>query len=158
MIVLFKGLEYIFSQRGHPLLIVDGFLYRKNRGSYWRCIRCTKYKCRSRLILKRNEPPITIEDHTHGPETEKIAWGRKVLDTIKHEEDVPFQKIKIPARNRHCDVDYYQSDVVDLDVDVDGVSVSDADGCHDKLMSPHVDDNTSFVVNFDEHTENVVVN
>lgn len=153
--LLFKGLEYIFSQRGHPLLIVEGFLYRKNRGSYWRCIRCTKYKCRSRLILKRNEPPITIEEHTHGPETEKIAWGRKVLDTIKHDDDVPFQKIKIPARNRHCDVDFYQSDVNDVTVGGGRGEATDVDH-HDKLVVlPRVDDNCGFVVNFVEPTENV---
>nr|XP_029723725.1 modifier of mdg4-like isoform X34 [Aedes albopictus] len=97
------GLDFIFSQRGHPLLVVDNFLYRKNRGHYWRCIRCTKFKCRSRLIVKPGQKPARIEDHSHGPETEKISWGRTVMENVKsHEQgDIVFR-----MRQPHCKVDY----------------------------------------------------
>ncbi|XP_029723815.2 uncharacterized protein LOC115264271 [Aedes albopictus] len=98
-----SGLDFIFSQRGHPLLVVDNFLYRKNRGHYWRCIRCTKFKCRSRLIVKPGQKPARIEDHSHGPETEKISWGRTVMENVKsHEQgDIVFR-----MRQPHCKVDY----------------------------------------------------
>ncbi|XP_035900375.1 modifier of mdg4-like isoform X11 [Anopheles stephensi] len=72
--------EYIQSQRGYPLLVIKGFLYRKNRGRYWRCIRCTKYKCRSRVTLKDNGVALCSGKHTHGPETAKIQMGRKLRD------------------------------------------------------------------------------
>lgn len=78
-----SGLDFIYSQRGRPLIVVDNYLFRKNRGNYWRCIRCTKHKCKSRLILRDgNERPLIIESHTHGPEKEKIEWGRKVKSTV----------------------------------------------------------------------------
>uniref|UniRef100_A0A182JNK1 FLYWCH-type domain-containing protein n=1 Tax=Anopheles christyi TaxID=43041 RepID=A0A182JNK1_9DIPT len=72
--------EYIPSQRGYPLLVVQNYLFRKNRGKYWRCIRCTKYNCRSRVILKE-DMVVNIGKHTHGPETAKIQMGRKIRDS-----------------------------------------------------------------------------
>lgn len=80
----FQGMDFIYSQRGKPLIVIDNYLYRKNRGAYWRCIRCTKYKCKSRLILRPNQDPIVAEKHSHGPEREKINWGRKVKSTAGH--------------------------------------------------------------------------
>lgn len=76
------GLEFIYSQRGRPLLVVDNYLFRKNRGSYWRCIRCTKNRCKCRLILRPGRDPVVVEQHSHGPETEKITFGRKVKTTM----------------------------------------------------------------------------
>lgn len=73
-------MDFIYSQRGRPLIVIDGYLYRKNRDAYWRCIRCTKFKCKSRLILRPGRDPVCIERHSHGPENEKIEWGRKVND------------------------------------------------------------------------------
>lgn len=81
---ILPGLEYIFSQRGYPLLVVDNYLFRKNRGPYWRCIRCTKDKCKCRIILQENQTPRVVDVHTHGPETEKINFGRKVRQTVVH--------------------------------------------------------------------------
>uniref|UniRef100_A0A182S6H5 BEN domain-containing protein n=1 Tax=Anopheles maculatus TaxID=74869 RepID=A0A182S6H5_9DIPT len=72
--------EYIRSQRGYPLLVLKNFLFRKNRGRYWRCIRCTKYKCRSRVTLKDDGVVLYSGKHTHGPETAKIQMGRKLRD------------------------------------------------------------------------------
>lgn len=76
------GLEFIYSQRGRPLLVVDNYLFRKNRGSYWRCIRCTKNRCKCRLILRPDREPVVIEQHSHGSETEKITFGRKVKTSM----------------------------------------------------------------------------
>lgn len=75
---MLSNLEYICSQRGRPLIVIDGYLYRKNRDTYWRCIRCTKFKCKARLILRPGRDPVCIETHSHGPEHEKIEWGRKI--------------------------------------------------------------------------------
>ncbi|XP_059611369.1 modifier of mdg4-like isoform X26 [Phlebotomus argentipes] len=78
-----QGLDFIYSQRGHPLLIIGDYLYRHNRGHYWRCIGCTKFNCRSRTILKPGRPPWCIGMHTHPPETEKIKCGRKMKSADK---------------------------------------------------------------------------
>lgn len=78
-------MDFIYSQRGRPLIVVDGYLFRKNRGAYWRCIRCTKYRCKSRLILREGRVPLCIEKHSHGPEKEKIEWGRKVRSNVGYQ-------------------------------------------------------------------------
>ncbi|CRK91977.1 CLUMA_CG005563, isoform F [Clunio marinus] len=92
-------LHYITSQRKKPLLIVNDFLYRRNRDNYWRCIRCTSHKCRASLILNANEVvTLCITDHTHLPETEKLRnrelmpFNISVLENYmqepKHEKDI----------------------------------------------------------------------
>lgn len=81
-----SGLEFIYSQRGRPLLIINNYLFRKNRGSYWRCIRCSKNRCKSRVILRDGEPPLVVERHSHGPESEKISFGRKVKSSMSSTE------------------------------------------------------------------------
>lgn len=101
-IFIFQGLDFIYSQRGHPLIVIDNYLYRKNRGAYWRCIRCTKHKCKSRLILRPNQSPIVAEGHTHGPEREKISWGRKVKSTIAVKQD--HGKVTLTKRQPQFDV------------------------------------------------------
>ncbi|XP_063705186.1 modifier of mdg4-like isoform X14 [Culicoides brevitarsis] len=101
-----QNFEFIYSQRGHPLLIdADNFLYRKNRGVYWRCIRCTKYQCKSRLILRKNMPPVRIESHSHGPETEKIAHGRQFMKNLELSSGLVDQPILL-QRQKHCNVDF----------------------------------------------------
>lgn len=66
-------LQYIHSQRKRPLLIVNDFLYRRNRQNYWRCIRSTSQKCRASLILGDNDyVTLCIVDHTHAPEKDKL--------------------------------------------------------------------------------------
>lgn len=80
------GLEFIYSQRGRPLLVVNNYLFRKNRGSYWRCIRCTSCRCKCRLILRAGAAPLVAEQHSHGPETEKIEFGRRVRSTMSTAE------------------------------------------------------------------------
>lgn len=108
------NLEFIYSQRGHPLLIIDSYLYRKNRGVYWRCIRCTKYQCKSRIILRNNLPPIRIETHSHGPETEKINYGRQFLKNLNlHSQN---HQAVILQRQKHCKVDFVN--IIDDDEDI----------------------------------------
>lgn len=119
------GFEYIYSQRGRPLIIVDNYLFRKNRGSYWRCIRCTKNRCKCRLILRAGQAPEVVERHSHGPETEKINFGRKVKcsmstnsimvqgdnennvgDTFKTSSG-PLEAVQLYLRHPHFDVESF---------------------------------------------------
>lgn len=102
----FQGMDFIYSQRGKPLIVIDNYLYRKNRGAYWRCIRCTKYKCKSRLILRPNQDPIVAEKHSHGPEREKINWGRKVKSTAGHK--LGSGRILLTKRQPQFDVEEEQ--------------------------------------------------
>ncbi|XP_052889608.1 modifier of mdg4-like isoform X23 [Anopheles moucheti] len=101
--------EYILSQRGYPLLVMKNFLFRKNRGRYWRCIRCTKFKCRSRVTLKDNGVALYSGKHTHGPETAKIQMGRKLRDNEAQQllndgsSAVPYRYYL--TRQPHCKVD-----------------------------------------------------
>lgn len=68
----FKGLQCVVSQRKKPLIIIEGFLYRRNRDNYWRCIRCSSQKCRASLILNDDSYTLCITEHTHEPETDKL--------------------------------------------------------------------------------------
>uniref|UniRef100_A0A8W7P9Z4 BTB domain-containing protein n=1 Tax=Anopheles coluzzii TaxID=1518534 RepID=A0A8W7P9Z4_ANOCL len=105
--------EFILSQRGYPLLVVGNFLFRKNRDKYWRCIRCTKHKCRSRCIIKDKGVVVNIGKHTHGPETAKIQMGRNIRDSAEDDplaSDDCFGKLKAAKhkpflpRQSHCKV------------------------------------------------------
>lgn len=58
-------------------MLFKRYLYRLNRGVYWRCIRCTKYQCKSKLILRQNQDPLCVGEHSHGPEDEKIDRGKE---------------------------------------------------------------------------------
>lgn len=67
------GLQYIYSQRKRPLLIINDFLYRRNRQNYWRCIRSTSQKCRASLILQGTDlVTLCITEHTHPAEKDKL--------------------------------------------------------------------------------------
>lgn len=78
--LLITGLEYIYSPRGIPLVILDNYLYRKNRGRYWRCFRFAKFNCTARLTISTNGSiRLAGGAHTHDREHEKINQGRKVL-------------------------------------------------------------------------------
>ena len=108
-------MDFIYSQRGRPLIVVDGYLYRKNRGAYWRCIRCTKYRCKSRLILRPDRDPVCIEKHSHGPEKEKIEWGRKIRSNVVFDSPTSaeetdsrqssLKKVIFLPRSHHFDAD-----------------------------------------------------
>ena len=89
-----SNIYFIQSQRKKPLLIVNDYLYRRNRDSYWRCIRCTSQKCRASLILSDSEfVTLCITDHTHPPETDKIrnkekyAFDSSILESIKADKE-----------------------------------------------------------------------
>lgn len=139
LFVLLQGLDFIYSQRGRPLLVVDNYLYRKNRGKYWRCIRCTKYKCRSRLILTEGNKAQVIEKHTHGPERDKIDWGRKVKTSMPKifKASIDTMAVQLCTRQPHFDSEIIKAaeedvDDEDDDDDCDGTTVVAAANVNDK--------------------------
>lgn len=82
----------IYSQRKRPLLIVNNYLYRKNRDNYWRCVRCTSQKCRASLILNSySNVTLCILEHSHPAETDKINKSAKVY--LQDAESLPNSKI-----------------------------------------------------------------
>lgn len=60
--------SFIRSQRGAPLIVHDGFVYRCERKiesrTYWLCIRYKGHKCNARLILTGNRVHKAT-DHNH---------------------------------------------------------------------------------------------
>lgn len=56
------------SQRGAPLIVCQGFVYRCERKisnkTYWLCIRYKGHKCKARLILRGNEV-VKQTSHNH---------------------------------------------------------------------------------------------
>lgn len=59
---------FMKSQRGAPLIVYNGFVYRCERKisnkTYWLCIRYKGQKCKARLILRGNEI-IKQTNHNH---------------------------------------------------------------------------------------------
>lgn len=79
-------MDFIYSQRGHPLIILNNFVYRKNRRNYWRCVKAATHKCTARLIVSNGT--ITKFDgyHLHDVDLKRIEKGRTVRKAIKIEE------------------------------------------------------------------------
>lgn len=49
---------------------------------------------------------MRIETHTHGPETEKINYGREFLKNLSESVPTNENQIQILQRQKHCKVDY----------------------------------------------------
>ncbi|KAL9893471.1 modifier of mdg4 isoform 16-T21 [Glossina fuscipes fuscipes] len=60
----FTNMKYIYSRRGRPEIVLNNYLYRKNREKYWRCLRFSQHKCRASLIIDANQ---TIENCLKNP-------------------------------------------------------------------------------------------
>uniref|UniRef100_A0A1A9VHY4 FLYWCH-type domain-containing protein n=1 Tax=Glossina austeni TaxID=7395 RepID=A0A1A9VHY4_GLOAU len=70
-------LKYIYSQRGHPLIVLNNYLYRKNRGKYWRCLVSYKYGCKASLVVDATEVKV-MGKHNHVEDLRKISQYRKI--------------------------------------------------------------------------------
>lgn len=70
-----ENLEFIRSQRGAPLLVNDGFIYRCERmtpcRSYWLCIGYKRHKCNGRIICQGNEV-VKCTFHIHNQEWQRV--------------------------------------------------------------------------------------
>uniref|UniRef100_A0A1A9WMN2 FLYWCH-type domain-containing protein n=1 Tax=Glossina brevipalpis TaxID=37001 RepID=A0A1A9WMN2_9MUSC len=67
----FTNIKYIYSQRGRPEIVLNNYLYRKNREKYWRCLRFSQHKCRASLIIDANRVRV-YRDHNHEDETKTL--------------------------------------------------------------------------------------
>jgi hypothetical protein len=81
-------LEYLASQKGHPLLYYDGFVYKKDRVSkdtqHWRCVETSKLNCFARISTEGDavkDIPGQLRDHNHAPDV-CAANVRKVRTTV----------------------------------------------------------------------------
>lgn len=79
-------MEIIYSQRGHPLIVYHNFVYRKNRGKYWRCINDNSLKCSARLTISNGRITKFVGYHSHDVDLKKIAKGRKLRQAISNNE------------------------------------------------------------------------
>lgn len=74
-------LSFIRSQRGAPLLVHSGFVYRCERKStersYWLCTGYKRFKCTGRIICHGNAM-VKATMHIHDPEWARI--GKTVLE------------------------------------------------------------------------------
>lgn len=70
-----ENLGFIRSQRGAPLLVHDGFIYRCERmtpcRSYWLCIGYKRHKCNGRIICQGNEV-VKCTFHIHNQEWQRV--------------------------------------------------------------------------------------
>lgn len=71
-----KPLAFIRSQRGAPLLVNAGFVYRCERKSatrtYWLCVGYKRFKCNARIICEGNRHVKRTMHYSHIPETDRI--------------------------------------------------------------------------------------
>ncbi|XP_073819442.1 modifier of mdg4-like isoform X9 [Musca autumnalis] len=91
-----QALQYIYSPRGIPLLILDNYLYRKNREKYWRCCRFAKYQCKARLTISNSNYIRMGGVHNHEREYDQIRQGRKLMKKSGKKtsyNDMPIRKI-----------------------------------------------------------------
>lgn len=60
-----------------------------------------------------------IENHTHGPEREKIDWGRKVRTALPAKNDKKFdaEPVQLRTRQPHFDSESLKMDVSNDDDD-----------------------------------------
>lgn len=91
-------MEYIYTPRGTPLVILDDYLYRNNREKYWRCFRFIKYSCKARLIIDAFGLIKTAGIHTHEREYEKINFGRKLLKSWSNSTEKVYKLPNIPMK------------------------------------------------------------
>lgn len=70
-IAAFTNIKYIYSRRGRPEIVLNNYLYRKNREKYWRCLRFSQHKCRASLIIDANQVRV-FRDHNHEDESKTL--------------------------------------------------------------------------------------
>src|SRR5256885_1467486 len=79
-------LELTTSQKGKPLLIIKGHLFRKEKNSnekqIWRCVNYDKSKCKARCHTIENEIMSEEGEHNHVPDPAKIK-AKEVIKEIK---------------------------------------------------------------------------
>ena len=84
-----EQLEFIRSQRGAPLMVYQGFVYRCERvagaKSYWLCVSYKKMKCTARLIYEGNQLLKTTM-HTHETEWKRVQNSTIELKSLEDDD------------------------------------------------------------------------
>lgn len=72
-------LTFIRSQRGAPLLVHDGYVYRCERKSakrtYWLCVGYKRFKCNARIICEGNRFVKATVHYNHDADADRIERG-----------------------------------------------------------------------------------
>lgn len=79
-------MELIRSDRGRKKLVLEGFLYAHDRlcmdgREMWRCDRRTE--CKARIHTQGGRLIQRINEHTHGPDTDKIRQAKSYMEVIR---------------------------------------------------------------------------
>ena len=82
-------LEFVKSNKGRDLLLVDGYTFRYEKTikekSHWKCTDYDKFKCRARC-------------HTEGKDIVKVSVHNHVPDAAKVEIRKTIEKMKVQAK------------------------------------------------------------
>ena len=92
-------LKYIYSPRGTPLVLLDNYLYRNNRGKYWRCFNFIKHRCKARLIIDQLGLVKKTGEHTHEQVHGRINFNRDFIKVSGNNATLKV-KPKLKKKNR----------------------------------------------------------
>lgn len=98
-------LEFIKSNKGRDLLVVDGYTFRRDkavkRKSYWKCSDYDKFKCRSRCRTEGDDI-VKVSTHNHVPDSAKVEVRRamtKVKAQAKATQEATHQIVAATLRD-----------------------------------------------------------
>ena len=80
-------LEYQSSQKGKPMLVLDGFLFVKEKGVIgdkvsWKCSNYFNMRCAARVQTNRDEVVRRVHEHNHAADIAKVE-AKAVLQNMK---------------------------------------------------------------------------
>lgn len=78
-------------------MLLDNYLYRNNRGKYWRCFNFIKHCCKARLIIDQLGLVKKTGEHTHEQVHGRINFNRQY---IKVGGNIATRKIKPKLKNK----------------------------------------------------------
>ncbi|VVC30795.1 Zinc finger, FLYWCH-type [Cinara cedri] len=75
-------MEFIKSEKGRDLLCYNGYLYRFDKNSSWRCIECNAKKCGRINLTDGQIINESKKEHNYRPDISKIE-ARKAVQFLK---------------------------------------------------------------------------
>ena len=80
------ALEFVKSQKGKNLLVVEGYTFRNERvltgRTFWKCTEYRKHKCLARCHTENDQIIKNLGTHNHVPCVAKIE-ARKTMEKVK---------------------------------------------------------------------------
>ncbi|XP_013102008.1 modifier of mdg4 isoform X12 [Stomoxys calcitrans] len=89
------NLEYLVNHRGQTRIVLNDYLYTKNRSKYWRCLRAKRCDCKARLIVSQDKGGSIdkiIGMHNHNNEYEEILRVRQYNQSSAKTEQSPLRR------------------------------------------------------------------